>query len=162
MSADGPMNLYDAVTVATAECAFGQGVLAVLDNRIRGARDVRKSCTSGAADFSSGENGALGKVQDGRVVFNHRALQPHTGKSVFKIEDGLSPVEIIICYGGVSFAALDCVLSAGTKGIVVAGALPDGIAQPDRKAVPCRATRRMTRWASSRQDRLAPIRRVSC
>jgi len=133
MSADGPMDLYDAVTVATAECAFGQGVLAVLDNRIHSARDVRKSCTSGASAFSSGENGALGKVLDGRVAFHHRTLQPHPTKSVFKIDDGLSPVEIIICYGGVSSAALDCVLSAGTKGIVAAGvgvgALPDGIAR---------------------------------
>ena len=105
------------------------------------------------------ENGALGKVQDGRGVFHRRALQPHTSKSVFKIEDGLSPVEIIICYGGVSSAALDCVLSAGTKGIVVAGvgAPPDGIArttagrrirerrrrrarEPDRKR--CRAAQR--------------------
>lgn len=131
MSADGPMNLYDAVTVAAAECALGQGVLAVLDNRIHGARDVRKSCTSGAAAFSSGENGALGRVQDGRVVFHHRALQPDTGRSGFKIEDGLSPVEIILCYGGVSSAALNGVVSAGTKGIVVAGvgggALPDDI-----------------------------------
>ena len=133
ISPDGPMNLYDAVTVAAARSARQKGVLVVLDNRIHGARDVTKSYTLGAAAFSSGEQGALGRVQDGDVVFHHCTLQPHTTTSMFSIDDGLTPVEIVVGYGGVSCAALEGVLSTGAKGIVVAGvgggALPEALAQ---------------------------------
>ena len=121
MSADGPTNLYDAVTVAAAECSHGQGVLVVFDNRIHGARDVAKSATSGAAGFSSGERGVLGEVCDGRVVFYHHARLPGAAESILSVGNGLSPVEIVPVYGGASCAALDGILSSGTKGVVVSG-----------------------------------------
>jgi L-asparaginase len=121
MSADGPMNLHDAVTVAAAECSRGLGVLVVVDSHIHSARNVIKRATSGVAAFSSGEQGVLGNVYDDRVVISRRVAQPHTSASVFSMENGLASVEVVLSYGGASCAALEGILSSGTKGVVIAG-----------------------------------------
>ena len=42
-SADGPMNLYQAVALACSEEARGAGVLAVFSDTIYSGRDIRKS-----------------------------------------------------------------------------------------------------------------------
>src|SRR5262249_3350908 len=68
LSADGPLNLVNAVTVAAHPLARGQGVTVVFANLIHAARDVTKISTYSATAFSSGEFGALGWVQDGRVI----------------------------------------------------------------------------------------------
>ena len=47
LSADGPLNLYQAVEVAIDPQARGRGVLAVLDGEIHGARAVTKVATQG-------------------------------------------------------------------------------------------------------------------
>src|SRR4051794_10783466 len=45
LSADGPLNLLNAVTVAANPAARGQGVLVAFNNRIHSARDVVKTST---------------------------------------------------------------------------------------------------------------------
>ena len=53
ISADGPINLYNAVTLAGSEEAVGKGVLVVLNDQISGARDVTKTNTANADTFRS-------------------------------------------------------------------------------------------------------------
>ena len=43
LSADGALNLYDAVTVAASKDAAGKGVLVTMNDSIDTARDVSKS-----------------------------------------------------------------------------------------------------------------------
>jgi len=45
ISADGPLNLLNAVRTATSPEARGKGVLVVMNDEINGARDVTKTNT---------------------------------------------------------------------------------------------------------------------
>ena len=67
LSADGPLNLFQAVQVAVSARAHGQGVLVVMDGEIHGARAVTKVATQGVGAFSSPGRGPLGWVDDAGV-----------------------------------------------------------------------------------------------
>jgi L-asparaginase len=121
LSADGPLNLLNAVTVAASEAAHGQGVLVAFNNRIHSARDVIKTSTYAVDAFQSPEVGALGWVQDGRVEFQRQVVRPHTVHTEFVIGARWPDVEIVASYAGVSRIAVDALVAAGVRGIVVAG-----------------------------------------
>jgi L-asparaginase len=121
LSADGPLNLLNAVTVAASEAAAGQGVLLAFNNRIHCARDVTKTSTYAVNAFQSPEMGALGWVQDARVEFQRRALRAHTVDTPFEAAARWPQVEIVASYAGVSRVAVDALVAAGARGIVVAG-----------------------------------------
>ena len=65
ISADGPMNLYEAVCVATSYEAVGKGVLVVFSDRIFEARSVSKTSTYSVMAISANETGDLGIIRDG-------------------------------------------------------------------------------------------------
>ncbi|HEY1999948.1 asparaginase [Paraburkholderia sp.] len=121
LSADGPLNLLNAVTVAASKAAHGQGVLVAFNNRIHSARDVVKTSTYAVDAFQSPEIGALGWVQDGRVEFQRAVLRPHTVDTEFVIGDKWPGVEIVTSYAGASRITVDALVAAGVRGIVVAG-----------------------------------------
>ncbi|BBU27434.1 L-asparaginase [Burkholderia sp. THE68] len=122
LSADGPLNLLNAVTVAASKDAAGQGVLVAFNNQIHSARDVTKTSTYAVDAFRSPETGALGFVQDGRVEFQRTVVRPHTVASEFDVPAGQWPmVEIVASYADVSRVVVDALAAAGVKGIVVAG-----------------------------------------
>jgi L-asparaginase len=121
LSADGPLNLLNAVTLAANAAAAGQGVLVAFNNRIHCARDVGKFSTYAVDAFQSPEIGALGWVQDGRVEFQRRALRPHTAAAPFTAPAQWPQVEIVMSYAGVSRAAVEALVAAGVDGLVVAG-----------------------------------------
>ncbi|MDR5750557.1 MULTISPECIES: asparaginase [unclassified Caballeronia] len=121
LSADGPLNLLNAVTVAAHASAAKQGVLVAFNNQIHCARDVTKTSTYAVDAFRSSEIGALGWVQDGRVEFQRKALRRHTSHSQFDANDALPAVEIVASYAGASRAAIDALVATGVKGLVIAG-----------------------------------------
>jgi L-asparaginase len=121
LSADGPLNLLNAVTVAASAAAHGQGVLVAFNNRIHSARDVVKTSTYAVDAFQSPEIGALGWVQDGRVEFQRKVVRPHTVDTEFVIGTKWPNVEIVASYAGVSRIGVDALVAAGVRGIVVAG-----------------------------------------
>jgi len=139
LSADGPLNLLNAVTLAAHAGAAGKGVLVTLANRIHSARDVTKTSTYAIDAFQSPDVGQLGWVQDGRVEFQRAPLRAHTtasefsggsagGCAVVSARDGdasertaLPAVEIVLSYAGVTRTAIDALVAAGVRGLVVAG-----------------------------------------
>jgi L-asparaginase len=121
LSADGPLNLLNAVTVAASQAAHGQGVLVAFNNRIHSARDVVKTSTYAVDAFQSPEVGALGWVQDGRVEFQRKVVRPHTVDTEFVIGTKWPNVEIVVSYAGASRIGVDALVAAGVRGIVVAG-----------------------------------------
>ncbi len=64
LSADGPLNLLQAVQVALSSEARGHGVLVVMDGQIHGAQRVTKVATQGVGAFASPGSGPLGWVDD--------------------------------------------------------------------------------------------------
>ena len=59
-SADGPLNLYNAVVVATDKKSSGRGVLVAMNGEVLGARDVTKMSTTAVQTFHSPNYGTLG------------------------------------------------------------------------------------------------------
>jgi L-asparaginase len=121
LSADGPLNLLNAVTVAANPTSRKQGVLVAFNNQIHCARDVTKTSTYAVDAFRSPEGGALGWVQDGQVEFQRSVVRPHTLHSPFQMSGELPAVEIVMSYAGASRAAIDAFVAAGVKGLVIAG-----------------------------------------
>ena len=122
LSADGPLNLLNAVTVAAHASAAKQGVLVAFNNQIHSARDVTKTSTYAVDAFRSPEIGALGWVQDGRVEFQRAVVRRAYCRKASSIwKPRCLHVEIVASYAGASRAAIDAFVAAGVKGLVIAG-----------------------------------------
>ncbi|MBV8532592.1 MAG: type II asparaginase [Verrucomicrobia bacterium] len=123
LSADGPINLYNAVLVAGSKEAVGRGVLVCMNDQINSARDVTKTNTSTADTFKSPELGVLGYIQGDRVAFYRLPARRHTLNSEFDISgaDKLPNVEIAYGFANVSRTTVDALAAAGVDGIVYAG-----------------------------------------
>ncbi|MBV8175234.1 MAG: type II asparaginase [Verrucomicrobia bacterium] len=123
LSADGPINLYNAVLVAGSKEAVGKGVLVCMNDQINSARDVTKTNTSTADTFKSPELGVLGYIQGDRVAFYRLPARRHTLNSEFDISgaDKLPNVEIAYGFANVSRTTVDALAAAGVDGIVYAG-----------------------------------------
>lgn len=123
LSADGPINLYNAVLIARSKEAVGKGVLVCLNDQINAARDVTKTNTSTADTFKSPDLGLLGYVQGDRVAFYRLPARKQTLNSEFEISavDKLPNVEIAYGFANVSRIAIDAFAASGVDGIVYAG-----------------------------------------
>jgi L-asparaginase len=123
LSADGPLNLYDAVLLAKSQEAAGKGVLVCLEDQISSARDVTKTNTFTTDTFKSPDLGFLGYVQGDRVAFYRAPSRKHTTDTEFDISslDKLPTVEIAYGYGNVSRTVVDALAAAKVDGIVYAG-----------------------------------------
>ena len=118
ISADGPMNIIEAVKVAVCPEAKGKGVLAVMNDEIHGLRDVTKTNTTNVDTFQSRLFGALGMITGGTPYFFKQSVKPHTTQTEFSLQDvkDLPRVDIIYAH-----ANQDSTLIDGAKGIVYAG-----------------------------------------
>jgi L-asparaginase len=153
LSADGPLNLLNAVRVAAAPEAGGLGTLVVLDDTVHGARDVTKSDTMRVSAFADGAAGPLGWTDgDGRLVLAHRPTRGIEVRGRFAGADlrALPRVDIVVSYQGADGALVDAAVTAGASGIVSAGTgagypTPGEVAALERAAasgvVVCQASR---------------------
>ena len=120
LSADGPLNLLDAVRVAACPAAIGKGVLVVLNQQIHAARDVTKAHTSGVDAFVSPMAGPLGFVQDAYVRFTRTPGHPVAPR--LPVPSAWPLVEIVVSYAQPGRVAIDAMVAAGVRGLVVAAA----------------------------------------
>jgi len=123
ISADGPLNLYNAVVTAAAAESIDKGVLVVMNGLILGAGDVLKTNTISVETFQSPNSGALGYVFNSKVFFNRIPTKKHTMKSEFVVDNlnKLPKVGIIYSYSNVENEAINALIATGYKGIVHAG-----------------------------------------
>jgi L-asparaginase/glutamin-(asparagin-)ase len=123
LSADGPINLYNAVLLAGSPDAIGKGVLVAMNDQIQSGRDVSKSSTSAPDAFRSPELGTLGYFQAGKPYFYRQVVRKHTVDSEFDVSklDALPQVDIAYAYANVGPAAVDAFIASGAKGIIHAG-----------------------------------------
>ncbi|HEY5799561.1 MAG TPA: type II asparaginase [Burkholderiaceae bacterium] len=134
MSADGPINLYNAVLLAAHPDAHGKGVLVALNDQINAARDVTKTNTSTLDSFKTPELGMLGYIQGSKPYFYRAPLRRHTADSEFDIANlsALPQVDIVYGYANVNRVAVDALVAAGAKGIIHAGVGDGSLANPVR------------------------------
>ena len=123
ISADGPLNLLNAVRTAIARDARGKGVMVVMNDEINGARDVTKTNTLRVETFRSPELGALGYVDEDKVAFYRASTRRHTMDSEFDVSSltQLPKVDIVYSYVEPDTAMIDAVVARKARGLVFAG-----------------------------------------
>jgi glutamin-(asparagin-)ase len=122
MSADGMLNLYNAVAVAGSKEAHGKGVLVTMNDEIQSGRDVSKMINIKTEAFKS-QWGPLGMVVEGKSYWFRLPAKRHTMGSEFDIKTikSLPDVEIAYGYGNVSDTAYKALAQSGAKAIIHAG-----------------------------------------
>jgi L-asparaginase len=150
LSADGPQNLFDAVTLAREPGA--RGVLAVLGGRVIGAADLRKVHGYRVNAFDAGDAGALASIEDGRLRLFRPWPAPELHRAdAWAVDAARWPVvDIVTSHAGARGAVIDALVAAGAQGIVIAGT-GNGSVHASLRAAAERAHARGVRvWRSSR------------
>ena len=123
VSADGPLNLYNAVGVAVDPNAKGRGVLVVMNDWIHAAHSLTKTSTTAIQTFMSPLRGLVGVASYGKNDFYNTPEWRHTSGSEFNVADvtRLPRVDIIFACADMSADLIDASVARGAKGIVIAG-----------------------------------------
>src|SRR4051812_11616743 len=85
VSADGPLNLYNAVGVAIDPNAKGRGVLVVMNDWIHAAHSLTKTSTTAIQTFMSPLRGVVGIASYGKNDFYNTPQWKHTTASEFNV-----------------------------------------------------------------------------
>lgn len=123
LSADGPLNIYNAVVTAGAKESIGKGVLVAMNGLILGAESVQKMNTIDVQTFQAPNSGALGYIFNGKAYYNQAPLKRHTLQSVFDVTylESLPKVGIVYSYSNIEADMVTPLLENGYKGIIHAG-----------------------------------------
>ena len=107
LSADGPLNLYNAVVVAGAKESMGKGVLVAMNGIILGAQSVLKMNTIDVQTFQAPNAGPLGYIT----------------QSIFDVTNlnSLPKVGIVYSYSNMEGDVVKMMANSGYKGIIHAG-----------------------------------------
>lgn len=123
LSADGPLNIYNAVAVAGSKDSWDRGVMVVANDLIHSARAVVKSNTTAVETFISPGVGPLGTVNYGDINFFDYPDKKFTYQTPFSV-DGLTSlprVDIIAIYENAPGDLIKASVDFGSKGIVTSG-----------------------------------------
>lgn len=123
MSADGPLNLFNAVTVAAAPQSKEKGVLVCMNDYVIDAKDVGKTNTTNVSTFQGLNYGPLAYIHNGKVFYNRIPTNKHTYQSEFDVTNltELPKVGIIYGYANESELPMQALINAKYAGIVHAG-----------------------------------------
>lgn len=123
ISADGYLNLVNAVKVAADPNSKGRGALLVMNDAIYSGRDATKNATYRVEAFQSRDLGPLGFADaDGSIVYYHQTTKKHTVNTEFDVRDlqSLPRVDVVVSYVGADGTMIEAAAAAGAKGIVSA------------------------------------------
>jgi L-asparaginase len=137
LSADGPINIFNAVAVAADPEAAGRGVLIIANDDIHGARGITKTSTTDVQTFMSPERGLIGVSLYGVNRYFRYPYRTHTTKSEFSIEgvESLPRVDVIYITADVSPDLIDSAVASGAVGLVTAGVGNGNMTGPALEAV---------------------------
>ncbi len=123
LSADGPLNIYNAVVTACAKESKGKGVLIAMNGLILGAESAVKMNTVDVETFQAPNSGALGYIFNGKAFYNQATLKKHTTQSVFDVNQltTLPKVGIVYSYSNIEADMVSPMLNEGYRGIIHAG-----------------------------------------
>lgn len=137
ISADGPLNLLNAVRVASSPAARGKGVLIVMNDEINAARDATKTNTFRVETFRAPELGYLGDVDEDKVTFYRASTKRNTSRAEFDVSSAkaLPKVDILYSYVEPDTALIRALVESGAQGIVFAGTGAGLISSSQKKAL---------------------------
>jgi L-asparaginase len=121
LSADGPQNLLDAVTLAAT--AGARGVLVAFAGKVYAGADLRKVHGYRVEAFDAGDAGVLGIMADGQL----QRYRPWPEEGSHAAAAALPPaaawpvVDVVMSHAGVRGEVIDTLVAAGARGLVVAG-----------------------------------------
>jgi len=123
VSADGPLNLYNAVGVAIDPKAHGRGVLVVMNDQIHAAHSLTKMSTTDVQTFMSPQRGVVGVTAYGKNDFYNAPPWKHTTSSEFDISNvtKLPRVDIVFACADMSPDLITASVNSAAKGIIIAG-----------------------------------------
>jgi L-asparaginase len=123
LSADGPLNIYNAVAVAADKQAFGRGVMVSINDQIHSAHDITKTHTTATDTFMSPYRGLIGATAYGVSQYYRTPFKKHTIDTPFNVDSATSlpRVDILYVYEDMPGDLVDACVKAGAKGIVAAG-----------------------------------------
>lgn len=101
LSADGPLNLVQAISLASSRASWGRGALMTWCNHIGSARYTTKATSPSTDAWSAHERGLLGTLVDSKPIFymppsRHRA---HLAQSLADLDQAVSLPKVVILYG---------------------------------------------------------------
>ena len=123
VSADGYLNVLNAVRVAAEPQSRGRGCLVVMNDTIFNGRDVTKNSTYRVEAFQSRDLGPLGFADaDGKVIYYHQPTKKHTTQTEFDVRgmESLPRVDIVLSYANADGVMIEAAAKAGAKGVVSA------------------------------------------
>ncbi|GGE65437.1 MAG TPA: asparaginase [Paenalcaligenes hominis] len=122
LSADGALNLFNAVLVASHPEAHGVGVLVLLNDTLHSARFVQKTHTSVPDAFSSPAMGPVGLVSQGNVYINALPCRPFGVQSTLHLpaQPQLPQVDIVMDYVGAQPSLYKACAQGGSRAVVIA------------------------------------------
>ena len=118
VSADGPLNLYNAVGVAGDPRSKGRGVLVVMNDWIHGAHSLTKTSTTDVQTFMSPLRGLVGVAAYGKNDFYNNPVWKHTTASEFDISNvtKLPRVDIVFACADMSPDLIDASVQQRREG----------------------------------------------
>ena len=152
LSADGPLNFFNAVAVAANPEAVGRGVLVVVNDWIHGAASLTKTSTTAVQTFLSPLSGLIGTVAYGVSEFYRQPIGRHTVNSEFSVGPNtvLPRVDIVMAHENMDGKMIEDAAANGAKGIVVAGVGNGNMTASALKALSAQARKGIVAVRSSR------------
>lgn len=135
ISADGRLNLYNALVLAASPKARGLGVLVTLNDQFFAARFVSKFHTTRVDAFRAPDQGSLGAIRDGQVQVYQVPAGLHPETPAFSLAGlaQLPDVDIIYDHQSAGPHHYQASIDARAAGIVVA-ACGNGSLSPNAQA----------------------------
>ncbi|KAJ4320687.1 hypothetical protein N0V84_005751 [Fusarium piperis] len=124
LSPDGPMNLLEAVRLASCKDAKGRGTMVVLNDRICSARFTTKTNANRIDTFKAGDQGFLGTFENSMPIFFYPPVRPNCWQR-FDIRHldpgkGLPKVNILSGHPELEAELFAKSIRCGAKGVVLA------------------------------------------
>ncbi|OCA90954.1 L-asparaginase [Bacillus sp. FJAT-27225] len=117
LGSDVFINLRHAIYSACSSDLRGTGTVVVFNERIFGARYVKKEHASNIQGFSVFGFGYLGIIDNDEVFIYQKPIR----REVFKLKSSIPRIEIVKCYMGGDGIFIKAARESGAKGIVLEG-----------------------------------------
>ena len=112
---DGPFNLATSICTAIADDSIGRGVLVCFNGELNSASEVTKANSMALNAFRTPNFGAIGIVDNNKVIFYRNTINP----SKYKIDKIEKDVALIKCAVDMDSTFIDFIIERGYGGIVI-------------------------------------------